>query len=267
MKQPSSYHRIEKRTPLVDTTDGGKQWQGYHSAIPRTSNHDRCFIQKKGGGGVQYSDSTGPMESRRVKISHKRAGTDSRGLCGKSLHKKSDKGSCSPKIRQCDDSFSDKENGRNQIHGPVEGHKISMGVLSIEKITITAENLQGAMGDRDRSFCRPAECSGSRLSHLETGSGRSSNRRVLNNMEGAQSVCLSTNLHDRSLYDKIPEGESTDYHYDTSLASSALVQYPPACSWEPGGLAHRRLTKHPGKSGLAGVSNGKLIHFRPLWGT
>ena len=31
-------------------------------------------------------------------------------------------------------------------------------------------------------------------------------------------------------------------------------------------LMEAKLTKHPGKGGLAGVSNGKLTHFRPLWG-
>ena len=245
---------LQKRTPLVDTTDGGEQWQGYDSAIPRPSNHNRCF-EKRVGGGVQYSDSTGPMESRRVKVSHKCAGIDSRGFCGKSLHKKSDKGSCSPKIRQCDDGFSDKQNGRNQIHGPVAGHKISVGVLSIEQDhnysrtspgsdesdcrqgksgfqrfqqletarTNVPSNAKSVGTDRDRSFCRSAKCSGSSLRQLETRSGRSSNRRILNNMEGAQSLCLSTNLHDRSVSHKNPEGEGTDYHCDTSLASSAMV--------------------------------------------
>ena len=67
------------------------------------------------------------------------------GFFAESLYKKSHRGSCAPKIRQCDDSFSDKQNGSNQVHGPVAGHNISVGYCLSNKITITVEHLPGAM--------------------------------------------------------------------------------------------------------------------------
>ena len=36
----------------------------------------------------------------------------------------------------------------------------------------------------------------------------------------------------------------------------------PACSSNPGGPTHTQHTTQPGKSGLAGVLQGKLIHFQ-----
>jgi hypothetical protein len=48
-------------------------------------------------------------------------------------------------------------------------------------------------------------------------------------------------------------------------ARKAFVRMLPNSSWQLGGRAQAQFITPPGKNGIAGVSDGKLIHFAPLW--
>ena len=45
----------------------------------------------------------------------------------------------------------------------------------------------------------------------------------------------------------------------------AFVQTLPSSSWQLGGQAQTQFITPPGRNGIAGVSDGRLIHFAPLW--
>ena len=45
----------------------------------------------------------------------------------------------------------------------------------------------------------------------------------------------------------------------------AFVQTLPSSSWQLGGQAQTQFITPPGRNGIAGVSDGRLINFAPIW--
>lgn len=246
---------LQARTQMVAITPQRSEWQIDHSNQPGFGDRNRCQPARL-GSYHGYSVSERTLDRGRETRTHQRTGTESSVVSTTSIHQGDTVQTHTHQNRQCLNSVSHQQEGRNKVNQTGDHYQRSMELLSqeedhnhcripagqqqyhsrliikrdagLERLEIEPDSVQhdqcSSRTMPDRPICHQNEQTIAKVHKLENRPGGSAKRRLDDIVERATRICFPTILPDRPMPGENKERRNTTGSDNTSMANTTMVR-------------------------------------------